>query len=91
MKYTSPISTLICLINCICAIVFQKTAEEFLSNKEYLGKTIIVSDIPDGISETKVLLHFQKKSSGGGEVEGVKLFSEYRTALVVFKNVQGKK
>ena len=91
MKYTSPISTSICLINCICDIAFQKTAEEFLSKEDYLGKTIIVSDIPDGINETKVLLYFQKKSNGGGEVGRVKLFTEYRTALVVFEEAQGKK
>ena len=56
-----------------------------------MGKTIIVSDIPDGISETKVLLYFQTKSNGGGEVEKIKLFSEYWTALVVFEEAQGKK
>ena len=94
MKYASPISTSICLTDCICAIIFQETTEGFLSmstEKVYLGKTIIISDIPDGITETNVLLHFQKKSKGGGEVNEVKLFSEHRTALVVFEETQGKK
>lgn len=58
--------------------------------KDNLEKTILVSDIPNGITEKEVAFYFQKRDNGG-EVETINMFSEHRTALVVFSEVQGKK
>ena len=65
-------------------------------NNEPLGKesidksrTVSVSDLPEGTSESDVHTHFQKNKNGGGEVEKVTLLQEKNKALVVFEDPEG--
>ena len=50
------------------------------------SRTVLVSDLPDGVSESTVHIHFQKKKTGGGEVEKVIVFEEGDKAMVVFED-----
>ena len=61
------------------------------SEKENVEKsrTILVSNLPDGVTEGDVHIHFQKKKNGGGEVEKVTVLPEGNTALVVFEDPEG--
>ncbi|CAB4023539.1 poly [ADP-ribose] polymerase 14-like isoform X2 [Paramuricea clavata] len=58
------------------------------SEKENVEKsrTILVSNLPDGVTESGFHIHFQKKKNGGGEVEKVTVLPEGNTALVVFED-----
>ena len=51
-------------------------------------KTILVSDLPDEVTESSVHIHFQKKKNGGGEVEKVEMLGEGK-ARVVFEKPEG--
>ena len=53
------------------------------------SRTVLVSDLPEGASESDVHVHFQKNRNGGGEVEKVTLLQEENKALVVFEDPQG--
>jgi hypothetical protein len=53
------------------------------------SRTILVSNLPEGVTESGVYIHFQKKKNGGGEVEKVTVLLEGNTALVVFEDPEG--
>ena len=53
------------------------------------SRTVLVSDLPEGASESDVHIHFQKNRNGGGEVEKVVLLQEKNKALVVFEDPEG--
>jgi hypothetical protein len=52
------------------------------------SRAILVSDLPAGTSESAVHIHFQKKKSGGGEIEKV-IILEGNKAMVVFEELEG--
>ena len=53
------------------------------------SRAILVSDLPAGTSESTVHIHFQKKKSGGGEIEKV-IILEGNKAMVVFEELEGR-
>jgi hypothetical protein len=58
------------------------------SAAEKEARTVLVSGLPDGVSENNVFIHFQKKKNDGGEVVKVKMLGEGR-AIVVFESPEG--
>ncbi|CAB4043974.1 poly [ADP-ribose] polymerase 14-like isoform X1 [Paramuricea clavata] len=46
--------------------------------------TILVSDLPEGVTENRITMHFQKRKNGGGEVKKVQLSSDRKEATVTF-------
>ena len=61
------------------------------SEKENVEKsrTIMVSDLPEGVTESSVHIHFLKKKNGGGDIEKVIVLPEKNNALVVFEDPEG--
>ena len=51
-------------------------------------RTVLVSNLPEGMTENNVWIHFQKKKNGGGEVEKVQMLGEGK-ARVVFEEREG--
>ena len=51
-------------------------------------RTILVSGLPEGVTENTVHIHFQKKKNGGDNVEKVTLLAGGK-ATVVFENPKG--
>ena len=51
--------------------------------------TVLVSGLPEGVTENGVHIHFQKKKNGGGEVKEVKLLPGKKEATVVFEDIEG--
>lgn len=49
---------------------------------------VLVGDLPEGITQNEIHIHFQRKKNRGGEIKEVKLLSESE-ALVVFKDPKG--
>ena len=54
------------------------------------ARSVLVKGLPPGTTSNDVTIYFQKTKNGGGEVEGVKLFSEKEgTAIVIFEEREG--
>ena len=53
-------------------------------------KTIVVSNIPTGLCEDEIIIHFQSSKHGGGDVEDVVVLPDGHEALVTFEELNGK-
>ena len=51
-------------------------------------RAVLVSDLPEGVTENNVYIYFQKKKNGGGEVKKVEMLEEGK-ARVVFEKPEG--
>ena len=58
-------------------------------DSEYL-RTIRVSNVPDQITENKLMIYFQRKRNGGGEVKEIQTFPDVHEARLVFEDAAGK-
>ncbi|XP_035682323.1 uncharacterized protein LOC118419824 [Branchiostoma floridae] len=56
-------------------------------NDDYDKRSILVSNIPPTLSDDKVMIHFQRTSSGGGDVRQVRRLSPSQ-AKVIFEDVE---
>ena len=52
------------------------------------SSSVIVRNLSTATTEETIIIHFQKRKNGGGEVESVRLLSE-GVALVTFETSQG--
>ncbi|XP_035673946.1 uncharacterized protein LOC118414188 isoform X3 [Branchiostoma floridae] len=58
---------------------------------DYDRRSILVSNIPDGINEDKLEIHFMRKSNGGGDIENITL-RDSSTAKITYldeSSIQG--
>ena len=62
--------------------------EEAVTWKRKSGR-IFVSELPEGITENTIYIHFQKKRNGGGDIEKVELLPGGKNAMVTFEDCQG--
>ena len=53
-------------------------------------RSIAVSNLPGDASESKVVINFQKRNNGGGDVDKVLWNEKEGTAVVVFADPEGK-
>ena len=71
----------------------MKENVEKLGNKENSGEkastTVEISGLPVGCTKNSVLIHFQKRKNGGGEVEKVEMLGQ-GNARVIFEDPQGR-
>ena len=51
-------------------------------------RTVLVSDLPEEVTENNVCIHFQKKKNGGGEVEKVEMLGGGK-ARIIFEESEG--
>lgn len=56
-------------------------------NKE--SGRILVSGLPEGVTENNIYIHFQKKKNGGGDIDKVELLPGGKQAMVTFEDCQG--
>lgn len=59
-----------------------------LMSEEEAKRSIVVSKIPATTSAESVLIHFQKKGNGGGEVDRIHV-SKDGTAVITFEKSEG--
>jgi len=57
-------------------------------NQDIPSNSVIVRNLSPSTREETIIIHFQKKRNGGGEVEGVRLFGE-GVAVVTFEKLEG--
>ena len=71
----------------------MKENVETLGNKENSGEkestTVEVSGLPVGCTKSSVLIHFQKRKNGGGEVEKAEMLRQGK-ARVIFQDPRGR-
>ena len=70
---------------------FKDNAGKSIS-KESVGRkevgAVMVSRLPEGVTENSVHIHFQKKKNGGGEIEKVIMLGKGK-AVVLFEKLAG--
>ena len=64
-----------------------ETSEEHEISKQ--ESAVLVSGLPEGVTENGVHIHFQKKKNGGGEIKKVRLLPEKNEAIVIFESLEG--
>ena len=56
-------------------------------DEERSGRSVIVSKIPQGVTENELTIHFQRRRNGGGEVESVSMMKQ--SAVITFEDPKG--
>ena len=56
----------------------------------FAARSVVVSGLPLETRKETVIIHFQKRKHGGGEIDSVELVSE-ETAVVTFDEIEGKR
>ena len=54
------------------------------------ARSVVVSNIPDEAGEDDIIIHFQKRKYGGGDIERLHIIEETPTAVVTFGSVERK-
>lgn len=57
-------------------------------HQDFPSSSVIVKNLSPATREETIIIHFQKKRNGGGEVERVRLLSE-GVAVVTFEKSEG--
>ena len=59
-------------------------------SKEDILKSIVVSNIPPGTKEEALVIHFQQRKHGGGDVSSIALAANGDNAVVTFEDAKSK-
>ena len=55
-----------------------------------IPKSIVVSDITPGTKEEVIVIHFQQRKHGGGDVSSVKFTQDGNRAVISFEEKESK-
>lgn len=53
-------------------------------------KSIVVSNIPPGTKEEALVIHFQQRKHGGGDVSSISFTANGNSAIVTFEDAESK-
>lgn len=53
-------------------------------------ESIVVSNIPSGTKEEALVIHFQQRKHGGGDVSAIKLTQNGDNAIITFEDEESK-
>ena len=59
-------------------------------SKDDILKSIVVSNIPPGTKEEALVIHFQQRKHGGGDVSSISLTTNGNSAIVTFEDAESK-
>lgn len=59
-------------------------------SKDDILKSIVVSNIPPGTKEEALVIHFQQRKHGGGDVSSLSLTANGNSAIVTFEDAESK-
>lgn len=59
-------------------------------NSDDISRSILVSNISPGTKEEAIVIHFQQRKHGGGDVSSVKLAQNGDTAVITFEEAESK-
>lgn len=68
-------------------LVFERSQLEFLSN-EAAARSVLISNTPAKLRRDDIMIYFQKKKIGGGEVDDVVVLKDGK-AVIVFEKPEG--
>ena len=66
----------------------NKDYEEF--DEEKASRSIVVSNIPPEVPGEQLLIHFQRKRNGGGEIDRICMIEADGNAVIIFDEADGK-
>lgn len=59
-------------------------------SKDDLARSVVASNISPGTREEALVIHFQQRKHGGGDVSWIKFAPEGDEAVVAFEDAQSK-
>lgn len=59
-------------------------------DKDDIMESIVVSNIPPGTKEEALVIHFQQRKHGGGDVSAIKLTQNGDNAIITFEDEESK-
>ena len=59
-------------------------------DKDDIMESIVVSNIPPGTKEEALVIHFQQRKHGGGDVSAIKLTQNGDNAIIAFEDEESK-
>ena len=59
-------------------------------NEETASRSIVVSNIPPEVPGEQLLIHFQRKRNGGGEIDRICMIEADGNAVIIFDEADGK-
>jgi len=68
---------------------YSLPAKMQVSAEDLAARRVLVKDLPPRSKEADVIIHFQRKRNGGGEVDSVRMLGE-GVAVVTFEKREGK-
>lgn len=61
--------------------------EALALDEERAARSVVAKEIPPGVTESDLMIHFQRQKNGGGEVESVTIGKQ--SALITFEKPEG--
>lgn len=61
--------------------------EALALDEERAARSVVAKEIPPGVTENDLMIHFQRQKNGGGEVESVTMGKQ--SALITFEDPEG--
>jgi len=77
------------MANSFNASEFSLLSSSEVTHDEFPSRSVVVKNLSPITKKEDIIIHFQRKRNGGGEVECVRLLSE-RAAVVTFEKSEGK-
>ena len=59
-------------------------------SRDNILKSIVVSNIPPGTKDEALVIHFQQRKHGGGDVSSIALAANGDSAIVTFEDAESK-
>lgn len=59
-------------------------------SRDNILKSIVVSNIPPGTKDEALVIHFQQRKHGGGDVSSIALPANGDSAIVTFEDAESK-
>ena len=82
-----------CLEERTVASVSIRTVEELGGNvePEVISRSIVVTEFKSSTTSEQLIIHFQRKENGGGDVESITRSCKRRATVITFHKPEGEK
>ena len=57
--------------------------------EEGASRSIVVCNVPEEVREEDIIIHFQKRQHGGGDIDHVQMMENINTVVVTFESYKG--
>ena len=83
-----------CLEERTVASVSIRTVEELSGNvvpEEFISRSVVVTEFKSSTTSEQLIIHFQRKQNGGGDIERITRSFKRQAAVITFHKPEGEK